>query len=190
MKSYSGKPDLAFINGTIITVNEKDEIAQALAVKDNKIIFVGSGRELEKIIDEETKLIDLKGRTLMPGIIDSHFHPILSGLLGRELDAAMIDTTYANCKSLAEMLETLKKAVRLKPPGAWISMMGYEPLLFPEERHPTIEELDTLAPDNPVHCMHGGGHICMYNTKALEYLDVHGPEDAAKYPDDEVEVIN
>lgn len=185
-----GAADTAFKNGKIITVNEKDEIAEALAVKDNKIVFVGADKDIESLIDEKTEVIDLGGRTLMPGIIDSHFHPILSGLLGPELDAAMINTTFANCKSLADMLETLKKAVATKDAGRWVSMMGYEPLLLPEQRHPTIEELDTIAPENPVHCMHGGGHICMYNTKALEYLDVYKPEDADKYPADEVEVID
>ncbi|MBI9104534.1 MAG: amidohydrolase [Spirochaetales bacterium] len=182
--------DTVFKNGKVLTVNKNNEICQALAIKDNKIIFTGADSELEGIIDDKTEIIDLEGRTLMPGIIDSHFHPILAGLIGRELNSAMIDTTFGNCKTLADMLELLKKAVALKRPGQWISMMGYEPLLLPEQRHPTIEELDVLAPDNPVHCMHGGGHICMYNTKALAYLQVYKPEDAAKFPEDEVEVIN
>ena len=88
------------------------------------------------------------------------------------------------------MLQMIRDTAKTVKPGKWISMMGYEPTLFPEKRHPTIEELDEAAPDNPVHCMHGGGHICMYNHKALEYLGVYGPEDAAKYPEDEVEVID
>ncbi|HAK46151.1 MAG TPA: amidohydrolase, partial [Spirochaeta sp.] len=185
-----GKADIVFINGQVITVDEKDDIAEALAVKANKIVFVGSGAEINDLIDDKTEVIDLVGRTLMPGIIDSHFHPILGGLLGVELNAAMINTYFVNCKSLKEMFGVLKKAVALKKPGEWVSMMGYEPLLLPEQRHPTIEELDELAPDNPVHCMHGGGHICMYNTRALEYLGVFKPEDADKYPEDEVEVID
>ena len=69
-------------------------------------------------------------------------------------------------------------------------MVWQKPDLFPERRHPTIEELDDCAPNNPVHCMHGGGHICMYNHKALEYLGVYTAEDAKKYPPDEVEVID
>ncbi|MBI9106172.1 MAG: amidohydrolase [Spirochaetales bacterium] len=182
--------DIAFKNGRVITVNQTDDITEALAIKDNKIIFTGSDKDLEIVIDGQTKVIDLAGRTLMPGIIDSHFHPILAGLIGSELDSAMIDTFFANCKSLSAMLEILKKAAALKAPGEWISMMGYEPLLLPEQRHPTIEELDGIAPDNPVHCMHGGGHICMYNTKALEFLGVCKPEDAKKYPEDEVEVVD
>ena len=185
-----GFADIIFKNGRVITVNASDDIAEAAAVKDNRIVYIGTSEGAEKLADGKTEVIDLQGRTLMPGIIDSHFHPILAGLLGPELDSAMINTTFTYCKSLAAMLETLEEAVKLKQPGQWVSMMGYEPLLLPEKRHPTIEELDGIAPDNPVHCMHGGGHICMYNTKALEYLDVYGPEDAQKYPEDEVEVID
>ena len=182
--------DYAFKNGKVITVNEKDEIVEAVAVKGNKIVYAGDNAELDKIIDPATKVIDLKGRTLMPGIIDSHFHPILNGLLEPKIDAAMIDTRYAYCKSVAEMLDMIRQAVKLKSAAQWVSMMGYEPLLLKEQRHPTLEELDAAAPENPVHCMHGGGHICMYNSKALAYLGVYGPEDAKKYPEGEVEVVD
>ena len=159
--------DYAFKNGKVVTVNQKDEIVEAVGVKDNKIVYAGSNKDIERLIGADTKVIDLKGKTLMPGLNDTHYHPILAGLLGKDLDAAMIDTFYGNCKSLEEMLSMIKNAVKLKKPGEWVSMMGYEPTLFPEQRHPTIEELDEAAPNNPVHCMHGGGHICMYNSKAV-----------------------
>ena len=126
----------------------------------------------------------------MPGINDTHFHPILNGMLGKELDSAMIDTGLSNCESVADILRCIREAAAIKKPGQWISMMGYEPLLLKEQRHPTIEELDDAAPNNPVHCMHGGGHICMYNHKALEYLGVYTAEDAKKYPKDEVDVVD
>jgi predicted amidohydrolase YtcJ len=180
--------DIAFKNGKVITVNPDDRIEQAVGIKGNKIVFVGTDEELEKIIDDKTKVIDLAGRTLMPGMIDTHYHPILSGLIDDGADAPMINTF--GCKSIKEILDLIKEAVAIKKPGQWISMMGYEPTLLAENRHPTIEELDAAAPNNPVHCMHGGGHICMYNTLALEYLGVYKPEDAQKYPEDEVEVVN
>ncbi len=182
--------DLVFKNGSVITVNDNDDIAEAVGIKGNKIVFVGTNEDVNKITDENTKVIDLKGKTLMPGLIDTHIHPILNGLLGEEIDSPMISTFSTTCKSLEQMLNTLREAVKIKKTGQWISMMGYEPLLFPEKRHPTLEELDEIAPNNPVHCMHGGGHICMYNSKALEYLDIFGPEDASKYPEGEVEVID
>ncbi|OON88749.1 amidohydrolase [Pyramidobacter sp. YE332] len=182
--------DTAFINGKVITVNEADEIVEAVGVKGNKIAFIGSDSEIDGLIAPETRVIDLKGRTLMPGINDTHFHPILNGMLGCDPNSAIIDTTLKRCGSIVELLDLLRCAVQHKKPGEWISMMGYEPLLLCEKRHPTLEELDEVAPLNPVQCMHGGGHICMYNTLALACLGVTSPKDAAKFPPDEVEVVN
>ncbi len=187
----SNKLDMAFVNGRVITVNARDEIVEAVGIKGNRIAYVGSSQGITPYLSKETTVWDIQGRTLMPGINDTHFHPILNGLLDSDLDSGIIDTTKKNCDSLEEMLNNLRKAVTRKKQGEWISMMGYEPELFSDEqRHPTIDELDAIAPDNPVHCMHGGGHICMYNTQALTYLNVYTPQDAAKYPENEVEVIN
>ncbi len=183
--------DTAFVNGTVVTVNEADDVCEAVGVKGNKIVFVGKTADLMKLVSDDTKIIDLKGRALLPGFNDAHFHPILTGMCAPDGSTGMYNTRRPVVNSLAEMLDVIRKAVAEKGPGKWISMMGYEPTMFDgEKRHPTIEELDAIAPENPVHCMHGGGHICMYNHKALEYLGVYGPEDAAKYPKDEVEVVN
>lgn len=180
--------DIAFVNGKVITVNQEDAIAEAVGVKNNKIVFVGTTDELKEWIEPDTQVYDLAGRTLMPGMIDTHYHPILNGLLEDDNNAAMIDTRYPIYQSVEEILQRIREEVTRKAPGEWISMMGYEPLLLKEKRHPTFEELNEAAPEHPVHCMHGGGHICMYNAKALEYLDVYSAEDAAKYPKGEVEV--
>lgn len=184
-RSYA---DIAFRNGRVITVDAADTIAEAVAVKGGRIVFVGSDAELDEIIDAGTTVVDLGGRTLMPGMIDTHYHPILAGLLGKEPGSPMIDTY--DVRSIPELLDIHRRARALKRPGEWVSSMGYEPSLLAENRHPTIEELDEISPDAPIHCMHGGGHICMYNSKALEYLGVRTAEDAAKYPKDEVEVID
>ena len=180
--------DMAFKNGKVITVNENDDICEAVGIKKNKIVFVGSNKDIEKLIDDNTKVYDLKGRTLMPGLIDSHIHPILMGLIRPDLESPIISLFGDNAKSVEEILDKIKEAAKLKKPGEWISMWGYEPSLLKENRDPTIEELDSAAPENPVHCMEGSGHKSMYNTKALEYIDVFGPEDVSKYPEGEVEV--
>lgn len=185
--------DLVFMGGKVITVDGQDSIAEAIGVTGNKITYVGSEQGIKAQIAAEgghPKVVDLAGRTLMPGFIDTHYHPILAGLLAEGPAAPMINTFPGKVDTLADMLDLLRQAVALKRTGQWVSMMGYEPSYFPENRHPTIEELDAIAPDNPVHCMHGGGHICMYNTEALKYLGVYGPEDAAQYPPDEVEVVD
>ena len=178
----------AFVNGNVYTVNQNDEIAEAVGVIDNKIVFVGSKSELDNYITEDTEVIDLNGRSLIPGFIDSHFHPILNGMIGASLDDAIVSIGFSQCKTMGELLAKLKEALALKEKGEWVSSMGYEPPKLPEDRHPTIEELDEVGPDNPIQCIHVGGHIAMYNSKALEYLGVFGPEDADKYPEDEVVV--
>ena len=182
--------DIAFKNGRVITADPADRVGSAAAIKGNRIVFAGSDAALDRILDEKTKVIDLNGRTLMPGIIDTHYHPILFGLIEPGADAAIIDTFHGNCGSLAEMFDLFKRAAARKKPGEWISAMGYEPSLLPEKRHPALAELDRAVPDHPVHCMHGGGHVCVYNSKALAILGVYGPADARKYPPDEVEVID
>lgn len=178
--------DIALINGTVITVNDGDDIAEAVGIIGNEIAFVGSNSEIEKIIGKKTKVMDLTGKTLVPGFIDTHFHPILSGLLGSEADASIINTNYDNCRSIEDILERIRKAIKTRTPGAWISMMGYDQNTILEKRHITLEELDKVAPDNPVQCMRACGHICVYNSKALETIGVTKAKDAGKYPENEI----
>lgn len=178
--------DIAFKNGSVITVNAEDEIAEAVGVKGNKIVFVGSNEDIEKLIDDKTKVIDLKGRTLMPGLNDSHYHPILNGMISADLDSAMIDTGFARAKDIPALLAILKEVVDTKAPGKWISSMGFEATLLKEQRYPSLEELDAIAPNNPLQAITCNGHNAIYNSKALEYLGVYGPEDASKYPEGEV----
>ena len=171
--------DIAFKNGSVITVNETDEIAEAVGVKGNKIVFVGSNADIEKLIDEKTKVVDLKGRTLMPGLNDTHYHPILNGMIDQELDSGIVSTGLEMCKTIPELLDLIRRIAAGKKPGEWISTMGYEAGLRAEQRHPTLEELDEAAPNNPLQCNTCNGHIGTYNSKALEYLGVFSAEDAS-----------
>lgn len=180
--------DVAFINGRVITVDPKDSIAEAVGIKGNKIVYVGTTAELEKLIDDKTKVYDLKGRTLMPGMIDTHIHPFLLALLGEAPYAPMISLFGDRIKSLADIKADLDKTLAVKKPGEWVSMWGYEAANLKEDRDPTIEELDAWCPDNPLQCMEGSGHKCMFNSKALEKIGIFSAEDAAKFPEGDVQV--
>jgi predicted amidohydrolase YtcJ len=182
--------DTVFKNGKIITVDKKDTIEEAVGIKGNKIVFVGSNADIDKITDEKTKVIDLNGKTLCPGFIDTHYHPILNGFFGNDEDAAIINTGYSNCKSIQDILALIRKAAEKRPVGQWISLMGYDQNRIEEKRHITIKELDEAAPDHPVQCMRTCGHVCIYNSKALETIGVFTPADAAKYAKDEIVVEN
>lgn len=178
--------DMAFINGQIVTVNEKDEICQAVGIKKNKIVFVGTDEEIRRIIDEKTKVIDLKGRTMCPGFIDSHFHPILSGFMGD----AILDATYPKCKSIEDIKALIRERAEITPKGGWIKLWGYDNNKLLEKRHVTIEDLDEAAPEHPVQCMRTCGHVCIYNTLGFAAGDIHSPADASRFGEGELEVVD
>ena len=180
--------DYAFINGSVITMNDANEIVAAAGVRGNRIACVGTADEVLRCAGSRTEIIDLSGRSLIPGLIDTHFHPILSGLFGTTPDASIINTGYEQCKSVADILKLVREAVKTRRPGDWISMMGYDQNRLLEKRHVTLSELDEAAPDNPEQCMRTCGHICVYNSKAYETIGVFEPADALKYPKNEIVV--
>ena len=182
--------DYAFINGKVITMDWADTIVQAAGVCGDRIACAGSNEEILECADDRTTIIDLMGRSLTPGLIDTHFHPILNGLIGKTEDSYIIDTGYENCRSITDILSLVKKAAQKRKPGNWISMMGYDQNRIDEKRHVTLEELNEAAPDNPVQCMRTCGHMCVYNSKALETIGVFQPGDAVKYPKNEIVVEN
>lgn len=176
--------DTAFINGNVVTVNETDEICEAVGVKHNKIVFVGTTSDLLKLTDDHTQIIDLKGRTMTPGFIDSHYHPILSGFM----NGAIIDATYPKCKNIDDLKALIRERAKTTKKGDWIKLWGYDQNKMEEHRHPTLEDLNDAAPDHPVQCMRTCGHVCIYNTLALHAGDVYTPEDAKRFGEGEIEI--
>lgn len=188
MRNDRTSADVAFINGSVYTADAADRVAEAVFVRGKNIEAVGTTKSILALASDETRIVDLRGRSLLPGFIDTHYHIFLNGFFGDGPDAAIVRTHFERCRSVEDILALVREAAATKKPGEWISMMGYDQNRLAEQRHPTREELDAAAPDNPVQCMRTCGHVCVYNSLALAAIGVHTAADAARFPDDEIVV--
>lgn len=157
------KADIVFINGEVITVNQKNEVAEALAINGDRISAVGTNQEIKVFIGEETNVIDLQGKSLLPGFIDSHIHLILYGV-----NQLAVSCKAEHIKSVDDLLIDLKKKVSTIPKGEWIRAWGFNETAVKEKRYPTIAELDAISTDHPIIVNRTCSHISVVNSRALE----------------------
>jgi len=140
-------PDLILHNGRIMTLDHKYPEATNLAVKDGRIVGVDDAEDYQR--GPETKVIDLKGRRVIPGLNDSHLHVIRGGLNYN------MELRWDGVPSLADGLRMLKAQVERTPPGQWVRVVGgWTEFQFAERRMPTLEEINAAAPDTPVFILH------------------------------------
>jgi predicted amidohydrolase YtcJ len=145
-------PDLAIINGKIITVDSKFSIAQAVAVKDGKIVAVGMNDEIKSLAGKGTKTIDLKGGAMLPGLNDTHCH-ISDWALSRP--PLSLDVRFPVINSIADIVKMVVEKVKTVKPGEWIIGEGWDEGYLKEclsdpNRKPCKEDLDKVAPNNSV----------------------------------------
>ena len=139
-------PDTALINGKIITLDERSTMAEALAVRDGKIVAVGRSADIRNLAGPATRIIDLGGRTVIPGLIDSHMHAIRAALF------YATEVNWIGTGSIPEAMERVAMAARNARPGQWIIVAGgWTEQQFAEKRRPTQAELVAAAPDHPVY---------------------------------------
>jgi predicted amidohydrolase YtcJ len=153
--------------GPIVTVNPAQPAAQAVAIAGGKIVAVGSEADVMKHKGEATEVVDLAGRTLVPGFVDGHSH--FFSLVDVQTQALCASPPAGPCKTVADVIAALKavQARRKLGPGKFVMGFGYDPELLAERRAPTKQELDAAFPDNPVILVHVSGHGAMLNSKAL-----------------------
>lgn len=157
--------DLALINANIRTMNPRQPVAKAVAITKNKILKVGTNQEINPLIGKKTRVIDLKGKTVLPGLIDTHVHVVDFGrcLLWLDLTSA---------KSIGELQSLLKEKAKKTSAGKWIVGRGWNQNRFKEKRMPNTADLDAASLDNPVILYHDSAMICAVNSLALKLAGV------------------
>jgi len=158
--------DLVLLNGKIVTVDSKDTVAQAVAVKGDTIVKVATTREVEKMVGKHTKVIDLNGKVVLPGFIDTHDHTIGRGARsGAHLD--LHDAT-----SMEDMIRKIREVAKKTPEGVWIFGSGFDEASWPEKRFPTRWDIDKATTEHPVYLSPPGGHCWAVNSKVLEMAGI------------------
>ena len=162
-------PDAVYFNGKIITLDAVGSTAGAVAVQDGKILKVGSADEIKQLAGPSTRLIDLGGKTVVPGLIDAHCHP-METIMMKE---TWVDCRYPQTPSVKQALINIADWVKKTPKGAWIyvACVSASENKFLEKRIPTKAELDAVAPDNPL-LLSNGTHMGVANSAALQRLGI------------------
>lgn len=155
--------DLALINGKIITVDAKFSYAEAVSVKDGRIQLVGSTEEVKKLTGPDTKVVDLDGKTVMPGLYDSHIHVVGTGSA-----LQIINCRTPPMYSIEDMKKAVAEKVKTAKPGEWILGRGWDQAKLSDGRNPSRYDFDEVSPDNPVVLTRTCGHLLVANSKALE----------------------
>jgi predicted amidohydrolase YtcJ len=151
------------IKGNIITVVNQKPRAEAVGIKDGKIVSVGTVSEVDANAGNSTEVLDLKGKTIMPGFIDSHAHPMGTGKNRLGVDLSSV-------KTVPEALEKISEKVQRTPPGNLIFCPDYNRQRVAEKRYPTKQELDAVSKKHPIWIQHFDGHYSQINSMAIELL--------------------
>lgn len=158
--------DIAFVGGRIITVNSRDDVVEALSVRGKRILRVGSRPYVEKTIGPETKVVNLRGRSLTPGFVDNHIH------MTNGPQRHWVDCTYSACPSIAAVVEKIAARVADAKPGEWVLGRGFQATRLSDRRNPNRLDLDPVSPQNPVGISNRESMGWTFNTLGLRRIGV------------------
>jgi hypothetical protein len=169
VSAQAAAPEAVFLNAKIVTMDAGGSTAEAVAVQDGKILKVGSAEEIKKLAGPSTRLIDLGGKTVVPGLIDAHCHPMETLTMKEN----WVDCRYPGCPSVKQALINIAEYAKKTPKGKWIfvACVSASENKFAEKRLPTKAELNAAAPDNPL-LLANGTHMGVANSAALKVLGV------------------
>jgi hypothetical protein len=161
----TSRPDVALVNGRVLTMDPALPRAEAFAVKDGRFVAIGSNDDIRNIVNSDTELIDAEGLTVTPGFIDAHSHPATGGV--REITQVNLDL-----RSIDAIKDAIRERAARTPKGEWVLGFKYDDTKVREGRQINRKDLDDAAPDHPVHVAHRGGHVYWFNSKAAEAAGV------------------
>jgi len=168
--------DLIITNALIVTMDPDYPRADTLAIKDGRIMAVGARDKLKRLINSRTEVVDLHGKTVLPGFIDAHLHL-------RALAESLVSLNISpesGVSSIGHIKERIYQESLRCPPGTWIRAGGYNEISLAEQRDPNRWDLDAVAPDHPVKLTHRSGHAHVLNSRALKLIRI-----SKKTPDPE-----
>lgn len=167
---------IVFTGGTVLTVDSKFSQADALAIRGNKILAVGTESEVRTTAGENVKIIDLKGKIVLPGFIDPHTHVVA----GSVVDSVMEYVGMARFRTVTEVLEHLEKMTKDKAPGEWVVVRNFDPSVQIGPDALTFKELDAVSTKHPIFVLNASGHLAYANSNAFEVASI--PKDVKNPP--------
>ncbi len=168
MAHVNTAPDLVLVNGTVITVDPNDRIAEAIAIRGDKIVAVGSTAAIDALAGLTTQRIDLAGRAVTPGLLDAHAHFSPGGF--NRLD--VLDLSYPAVKSIQQVQGAVAQRAKGVAAGGWIEGRGWDEGKLAERRLINARDLDEVVPDRPVWLSQTMGHYSVANSAALRLAKI------------------
>jgi hypothetical protein len=156
--------DRVLVHGNVLTVDSADTIAQAIAIRDGRILAVGTNEEIEALAGPETERIDLNGRTATPGLLDAHCHFAWGG---NDL-LSVLDLSYPKVQKVTDVVDAVRTRATELSPGEWVRGQGWDEGKLVENRYLYASDLDDVSLENPVWLTHTMGHYGVANSLALE----------------------
>src|SRR5262245_3665264 len=172
-------PDRIFVNATVVTMAKEGESVEAVAVRAGRIVAVGSTKDIRALAGPDTVVVDLHGKTLLPGFYAAHDHFPSSGRVALyEVD--LNSPPMGSMRSVDDIVAALRDKAARTAPGRWVVGRGYDDTLINEQRHPTRSDLDRASSEHPIWIVHTSGHLGVANTRAraLAGIDKDTPQPA------------
>jgi predicted amidohydrolase YtcJ len=169
MAQQAPEGETLFVDGHIYTGGLHPEFVPALLLRGDRILAVGQTAELQKLAASSVTTVDLHGKTVLPGLIDTHTHAMDWAVA---IVRNQIDLRYPKVKSIAEVQAKIRARAQTLQPGEWIQGTGWDDSKFAENRYITRQELDAVAPNNPVYLEHVTGHLGAANSAALKLAGI------------------